>query len=208
MSIPAKEAFTIIYNYSNAAGGCYYGTRGYLADMCHCSIRTIDRVLKELLEEKLIIRSERKMGGNTFVSYKPSEKANLLDQGGASSRPPVSVDEFIKAYLLPGHKISKSAQRNFVKEFINEGRGYDKEAIRVYIKDMPYDDFLLTPYWRYISEYVKFKAGYKCQLCGEKTNLQTHHLSYSSHGSELENMRDLVCLCSKCHLNMHNDESK
>lgn len=72
-------------------------------------------------------------------------------------------------------------------------------AIRNYIKAMPYSDFLKTRYWYIISDEAKLKAGYKCILCDSMENLQAHHKHYDNHGDIIKEVDDLVCLCAKCH---------
>lgn len=80
----------------------------------------------------------------------------------------------------------------------------DKEIIYDYINDMSYYDFLETPYWKAISEKVKIKANYRCQLCNSNIGLNTHHRCYDNHGDELHHMEDLICICEECHNNHHN----
>ena len=67
-----------------------------------------------------------------------------------------------------------------------------------------YKAFLNTIYWKTVSEEVKRRAGYKCQLCGSDENLNTHHRCYDHKGIEVLHMNDLVCLCQKCHDHHHN----
>lgn len=69
---------------------------------------------------------------------------------------------------------------------------------------MDYHDFLETPYWKTISEKVKIKANYRCQLCNSNIGLNTHHRCYDNHGDELHHMKDLICVCEECHNNHHN----
>jgi 5-methylcytosine-specific restriction endonuclease McrA len=44
----------------------------------------------------------------------------------------------------------------------------------------------------------------KCVDCGSILYLEVHHLSYSHKGDELNNLNDLILLCSKCHQKRHN----
>jgi len=48
-----------------------------------------------------------------------------------------------------------------------------------------------------VSKKVRERAGYRCQLCGSRSHLQTHHNTYENLGHELS--RDLLVLCDKCH---------
>ena len=74
-------------------------------------------------------------------------------------------------------------------------------------KSMPYNEFLLTAYWRIVSEEVKRRRG-ECEICGSKEHLQVHHKTYEHHGYEHMHPEDLQCLCDKCHLKVHEDNGK
>ncbi len=75
------------------------------------------------------------------------------------------------------------------------------------IKEMPYRDFLSTPYWKAISYQVKRRHKFKCMMCGSKKELQTHHNTYEHHGYEHEYLySDLICICRKCHERHHHKD--
>ena len=104
--------------------------------------------------------------------------------------------------------ISKKGQQNklfpaflVIKRILNAN--VDWKIIKGYINDINYCDFLKTPYWKAISERVKYKAKYKCQICNSTDNLCVHHRSYSSHGDEVHNLEDLICICQDCHTKHH-----
>lgn len=99
-----------------------------------------------------------------------------------------------------------------------------KETVRE-LKEMKYEDFLQTDYWKMVSEQARINAHFKCQLCGCKDKkLNVHHNTYEHRGEEFKHMEDLICLCEDCHnfyhrkaflewvkqcyeiLNEHNDE--
>lgn len=60
-----------------------------------------------------------------------------------------------------------------------------------------YKNYLLTPHWKKIKEYTykKYKA---CRWCGNKENLNIHHLTYEHLWHEDD--RDLIVLCEYCHI--------
>lgn len=49
------------------------------------------------------------------------------------------------------------------------------------------------------SEIVKIRAGYKCELCGKKENLQSHHVFGRRANSTRFDTNNGVCLCWRCH---------
>lgn len=87
---------------------------------------------------------------------------------------------------------------NELKKYVN----YDE--IADYIKGMDYHEFLETPYWKAISEYVKYRSKFHCIMCNKTENLNVHHRTYDIHGYELQNINSLVCLCKDCHEKFHN----
>lgn len=62
-----------------------------------------------------------------------------------------------------------------------------------------YNNYLKTDYWKAVSDAVKKRAGYRCQLCNSQHDLQAHHRCYDHRGRELDYLEDLVCLCRRCH---------
>jgi DNA-directed RNA polymerase subunit M/transcription elongation factor TFIIS len=69
---------------------------------------------------------------------------------------------------------------------------------------MPYKEFLLTPYWKAISNYVRYRRECKCQLCGSVKSLNVHHRDYERRGQEYEHWQtDLILLCNDCHSKFH-----
>lgn len=77
-----------------------------------------------------------------------------------------------------------------------------------YLKNMPYGDFLKTPYWKAVSYEIKRKFRFKCALCNKNTLLATHHRTYKNHGAEVSNLNDLICLCNDCHSVHHTEKLK
>lgn len=62
-----------------------------------------------------------------------------------------------------------------------------------------YSDYLQTDYWKAVSDAVKKKADYRCQVCNSPHDLQAHHRSYAHRGHELDHLDDVTCLCRRCH---------
>lgn len=71
-----------------------------------------------------------------------------------------------------------------------------------------YDAYLKTDYWKAVSDSVKRRAGYRCQVCNSQHDLQAHHRTYDHKGSELEHLDDLVCMCRRCHAVFHGKEDR
>jgi 5-methylcytosine-specific restriction endonuclease McrA len=59
-------------------------------------------------------------------------------------------------------------------------------------------------YWQNL-RYLKFAAAnWRCEGCGDKTELQCHHRHYDSVG--YEEPEDLMALCPRCHAKVHTRE--
>ena len=66
-------------------------------------------------------------------------------------------------------------------------------------------NYSLTDVMKYFAAGSTYrKAGFKCQLCGRKGDLNVHHNTYNSRGNE--NLKDLIVLCKDCHTKFHNAE--
>lgn len=71
------------------------------------------------------------------------------------------------------------------------------------LKELPYREFLNTIYWSIVRNYVVYRRGYRCELCGGHQNLNVHHKTYENHGAEHSNLNDLILLCHNCHAKFH-----
>ena len=69
------------------------------------------------------------------------------------------------------------------------------------LKVMPYQEYLQTEHWRNKRYEALNRANHKCQLCGNKENLQVHHNTYDNRGNEKD--EDLIVLCEICHAKFH-----
>jgi len=77
------------------------------------------------------------------------------------------------------------------------------DEIEEEIKQLDYQDFLQTPYWKAITVKKMKDAKFRCQLCDNQGKLYTHHRNYKIHGKEIHNMNDLIVLCQGCHEKHH-----
>ena len=66
-----------------------------------------------------------------------------------------------------------------------------------------YGDYLQTEYWSKVSDQVKKRAGYKCQICNSPHDLNAHHRTYEHRGDELKHLDDLIAMCRRCHAIFH-----
>lgn len=112
------------------------------------------------------------------------------------------TDDYISSYLDPNSSWNNGVK---TKEKISSIEyGYlDAERIRNHILQMDYRTFLATPYWKAITEYKRYKAEYKCELCSSSISLVVHHKTYEHHGNEINHLDDLVVLCKSCHEKFH-----
>lgn len=109
--------------------------------------------------------------------------------------------DFCKIYLNPEMEWNKGVKNYEKMQQISSIRNIS--LLKQYIKNMPYEDFLKTPYWRAVSEKKRRQSNFKCQMCNDETFLQVHHRSYENHGLEHLHLEDLIVLCKKCHEKFH-----
>lgn len=66
-----------------------------------------------------------------------------------------------------------------------------------------YYEHLNSEYWQNVSEAVKARAGWRCQVCNSENDLCAHHRTYEHRGNEMEHLSDLICMCKSCHEIFH-----
>lgn len=76
---------------------------------------------------------------------------------------------------------------------------YDAEHLR----KLPYEEFLLTDYWKEVSQMVRERDGHRCRICNASKRIEVHHRTYQHHGSEHFHLDDLTTLCHVCHNRHH-----
>ena len=71
------------------------------------------------------------------------------------------------------------------------------------IKNASYINFLKSKYWRQTRGYVLKRDEYKCLICGRKSRLEVHHITYKNHFNEHNHLEDLHTICRVCHREYH-----
>lgn len=75
--------------------------------------------------------------------------------------------------------------------------------------DIDYRDLLKCDSWKEKAKEIKEWDRGVCQLCGDSSNLQVHHLCYDEKRWPWDYpKRALVTLCEKCHKKIHENDKK
>lgn len=93
----------------------------------------------------------------------------------------------------------------------DNGAGYWVTKCTHYIpldKKRIYSAWINSEEWENISYIKKKQAGFKCELCGSAINLVCHHITYDHLCMEDKHMKDLLCVCRKCHEKLHEKDIK
>lgn len=129
-----------------------------------------------------------------------------LEYGVEKSKILKNTSYYIEHYLNPLQKWNPKTSPKRKVDLIRNA-DVDWSEISKFIKAMSYRDFLETPYWKAVAAHAKYKAGYRCLLCKNCTNLVAHHRNYNIHGMEHAHVDELIVLCNNCHQKFH-DNSK
>lgn len=132
----------------------------------------------------------------------PPEQASL-GQRVSAGRGGVCVGS---AMVMGLGKVSQSA--NFSPTVWGVGE-MPVEAGKVEVKTMNakqqwYQDYLQSDHWRDLRGAKLLEAGFRCQKCGKKSQLQVHHKTYER--VSREKLSDLEVLCDPCHFDLHSKE--
>ena len=77
--------FAIIYSFTNGSGGFYFGTQGYLAEVCCSSLSTVKRALDGLLKKGYIERCE--------IDGRSGYRSTVFESDLGAIPTPPSIDE-------------------------------------------------------------------------------------------------------------------
>jgi hypothetical protein len=111
----------------------------------------------------------------------------------------MTSEEFIFEYL----KADQDTGAGAYEKMLSAINTFNWEEVKNYILNLKYYYFLRTSYWLIISQEIKRRANWRCS-CGCRENLQVHHTEEGNvyHGEE-HLLKGLVCLCKKCHRELH-----
>jgi 5-methylcytosine-specific restriction endonuclease McrA len=168
----------------------------------------------ELICSKCSAKMVENIGRTEFLSY--IEKNEKLCSKCISI-----VEEQEKQDTIDCDKLRSENTKAYIHNYLNIDRCWNEstklyekinmlkfknieiDKIIDYINSLPYKDFLVTPYWKAIAQYKRYKAKYKCELCNSNGSLAVHHKTYENHGLEVYHLEDLVVLCKDCHEKFH-----
>jgi hypothetical protein len=75
------------------------------------------------------------------------------------------------------------------------------------LREMPYQDYLVSPWWRLRRHARLNKADGKCERCRKVVKIaDVHHVNYDRKGAERDS--DLEVACRDCHRKLHHEESR
>lgn len=135
-----------------------------------------------------------------------SRAEGVLQWAYAENTDQESPKALIEKYLYTDKPVYSNIKKEFIQRFIKNGESFPVEAVKSIILHMPYNDFLKTPYWKSISQFVKNRDFCRCVKCGNQKRLHVHHKTYEHHGDELHHLDDLITLCNKCHTVEHEEK--
>ncbi len=70
-----------------------------------------------------------------------------------------------------------------------------------------YDLYINSRKWKAIRKRIFKLRGKKCEMCGSRSSIHVHHLTYKRFGGD-ELDEDLLVVCSECHHGLHPDKPK
>jgi hypothetical protein len=108
------------------------------------------------------------------------------------------VNEFVESGMEETPETTR-----VLPELFDAFRWLDQESSDRFSK-MPYDEFLRTPYWKFVRRLALDRDGHQCRNCTATTNLHVHHRTYEFRGRDHEHLDALTTLCADCHAKFHN----
>lgn len=184
---------TVIGIGEDFAGECECSKCGNITNFRVSSKTRLVEIAKEFKKDKYIC--------DTCKKVRDKERENEYKE--YEEKRTKRTQRFIDEYLEVGFRFEHNTKKLFW-----EVHNFDvsRSVVAEHIKEMPYRDFLDTPYWSLVSWYAKARAGFKCKLCNSQNGLQTHHRTYDNHGYELYRWNeDLIVLCESCHQHFHDN---
>ena len=77
-----------------------------------------------------------------------------------------------------------------------------RESVVNWVRPKPPRLRLDSELYEQLRNQVLRRDGFRCQLCGTKSNLEVHHKEFRSHSGD-DSEQNLITLCSACHATVH-----
>ena len=200
-------AFGLIYSCTQNGDGCWYGGFSMLAVRTGATNRSITNAVNKLEKLGYIERFDVKIKGLKRTGLRSiidwDEKESKIIETSNNEEYNSEKHRFISKFLDPDRKRTIKQVYSFIDRYIVKRKPVP-DGVVDYIKSMPYKRFMSTLYWQAVSTHIKDRAGNRCQICGIRANLATHHNTYEHHGDEIHNLSDMICVCDDCHRKIHN----
>lgn len=108
-----------------------------------------------------------------------------------------ALDKKKQNQIRSGQLTQEARAQVLVEKQQNRNESFVAKAYR----DLPYDQYLQTDWWKKIRAAAIARARQRCQVCYSPHELNVHHRTYERLGNELDS--DLTVLCGKCHNLFH-----
>lgn len=198
-------------------------SRSLFCVMCETDIDKLSTITHKF--KPLNLRSQIKAGFiqiephvfDGFVCDKHAKEYNILESIDKYQKEKIRSNEAYQNRVLEEKWRKQDLVDQWIKTKGKQGKANPHTAfhrLRVLVGNnndllnelstMDYRNFLKTPYWFVISQYVRYKDKYKCRLCDAKGYLNVHHKTYEHRGLEIIYTDDLITLCGHCHSHHHN----
>ena len=155
----------------------------------------LDDNLYRLFFSLLLIAGELNMGGYLIDAYTMSMSLGM------------DINDLYSGLykLISKGLINQVETRWFIPYFpVWQNMGKKTERKNIKTPDgnkISYKDYLKTEHWKNKRAQILIIDNYSCQECGDRENLQVHHLNYDNLWDEKES--DLITLCNFCHAEAH-----
>lgn len=91
-----------------------------------------------------------------------------------------------------------------IKENLFELELLDQKRAEKVKSSKEYGEYIKSNEWQETRQRIIKRDRFRCVMCGEPKNLHVHHITYENLGEEKD--ADLVTLCEKCHIELHDIE--
>lgn len=193
----------------------YFGTiylkRVGLADI---GSRDINQEIFDTMSSLYTLQEVRDCASKFNLKVTPEEIFDFWEKKGWKTKKGENVHSLVVAVTVANGSINYSRNKDFYtakeRELKKEYRAKVVTKIKERAKPKPkpyerYSDQLNRQEWRAFRQFILVVRKAECEICGNKTELQIHHLRYVENRKAWEYLPDdMMVLCRRCHKAVHN----
>ncbi len=171
--------------------------RGWISYYRHCNAKEVAKDLDYWVNERLFLwlQKRHRLPARRILALYKQRQNGTRDNWGIRSG-----EQMLYLYRMSDQPITKYRSRKLANPYITDDWTTELETAEAPLPEYVWvGNAENNEKWREIKAEVKAERGAKCELCGNRMNLDLHHLKARRYGGQ-DAKENAQLLCESCHV--------